>query len=49
MIANRFSKLLRAPEHDAAGLGLGLTLANKIVKIAGGSLDIKSKGLNQGS
>ena len=48
-IFDMFSQVDKTLERSQAGLGIGLTLAKRLVELHGGSLEARSAGLGQGS
>ena len=48
-IFNMFAQVDRSLERDQAGLGVGLSLARRLVELHGGSIDAYSDGPGQGS
>jgi signal transduction histidine kinase len=48
-IFNMFSQVDRSLEREHAGLGVGLTLARRLVEMHGGSIEAYSDGPGQGS
>ena len=48
-IFEMFMQVDRSLERERAGLGVGLSLARRLVELHGGSVDIRSPGLGQGS
>jgi two-component system, sensor histidine kinase len=48
-IFNMFSQVDRSLEREHAGLGVGLTLARRLVEMHGGSIEAYSDGLGKGS
>jgi signal transduction histidine kinase/CheY-like chemotaxis protein len=48
-IFDMFSQVDKTLERSQAGLGIGLTLAKRLVELHGGSLEAHSAGLGQGS
>ncbi|MDQ6620190.1 MAG: ATP-binding protein [Pseudomonadota bacterium] len=48
-IFDMFTQVDRSLERTQAGLGVGLTLARRLVDLHGGTIEARSEGLNQGS
>ncbi len=48
-IFDLFVQATRAPDRAQGGLGIGLTLVERLVKLHGGSVEAHSEGLGQGS
>ena len=48
-IFDMFVQVDRSLERSQAGLGVGLTLARRLVELHGGSIDVASAGIGQGS
>ena len=46
---SRFGKLHRTAKLNNEGIGLGLTIVKEIVEKCGGSIGVKSEGINRGS
>ena len=46
---NRFGKLHRTAKLNNEGIGLGLTIVKEIVEKCGGTIGVKSEGINRGS
>ena len=45
----RFGKLQRTAQINSEGLGLGLTIVQQIVELAGGKVTVFSEGVGKGS
>ena len=45
----RFGKLQRTAQINSEGLGLGLTIVQQIVELAGGKVTVFSEGVSKGS
>jgi signal transduction histidine kinase len=48
-IFDLFVQATRAPAREQGGLGIGLTLVHRLVKLHGGSVEARSEGLGRGS
>jgi CheY-like chemotaxis protein len=48
-IFDLFTQVDRRLEQRSGGLGIGLTLARRLVEIHDGSIEVRSQGINQGS
>lgn len=48
-IFSMFTQVEAHSTHTKGGLGIGLTLVDKLVKLQGGSISARSEGLNRGS
>ena len=46
---SRFGKLHRTAKQNNEGIGLGLTIVKQIIEKCGGSIGVKSDGINRGS
>jgi signal transduction histidine kinase/ActR/RegA family two-component response regulator len=48
-IFGMFEQVDRSLDRKQAGLGVGLTLAKRLIELHGGSIDVQSAGINQGT